>query len=222
MLPHPTKHGASLEILTALGCKYKNTREHVLHRRFNLGACWHSHVSHIFFTLFPESRVISNTTGRRRDGESSMEREKPAGVRRCGGEGWAASRTQRALVPGLRALGNGHTRPEQDLAQLLCCAQGQHPALQGLCSVLPLTGRTEKEETNKKPGNGPSLPFPHRCTVSNTPSTLHLYLPGQVRVPWGLRMSVLGRRCCPFPSPTHPASTAMCRVLCCVTPSMWR
>lgn len=70
-----------------------------------------------------------------------MEREKQAGVRRCRAQGWAASSTQRALVPGLRAW-DPHTQPQQDLAQLLGPAQG-HPRLY---SVLPLTGRTEKEK----------------------------------------------------------------------------
>lgn len=133
----------------------------------------------IFFTLFPESRVISNSTGRRRDGESSTEREKPAGVRRCRAQGWAASSTQRALVPGLRALGT-HTQPQQDLAQLLGPAQGQHPAIQGLCSILPLTGRIEKEE--KRSWEMAPASLPSRCTVSNTHSTSTpqpLYLPGR-------------------------------------------
>lgn len=146
--------------------------------------------SFLCFSL--RSRVISNTTARRRDRESSMEREKPAGVRRC-------RDTQRALVQSSEPWGQGHTQPEQDLAQLL----RQHPAIQGLCSVLPLTGRTEKEkEGKKKAGKWPQAPLPSRLYSQQHHLPLHLHLPGQGELPWGLR----GRRSCPFPSPTQPHS----------------
>lgn len=174
--PHPTKHRASLtlEILVALGCKYTNTREDALHGVFNPGgARWHSHVSHISFTLSPESRVISNSTGRRRDGGSSMEREKPAGVRRCRDEGSAAGGTQRALVPGLRALGTRThmARAGPGPAPVPCPrpAPGHPRTLQG-----PATHwqNSERKRRKKKAGKWPQPPLPsQRYSQQHTLST---------------------------------------------------
>lgn len=123
------------------------------------------------------------------------------------------------LFLGSEPWGPGHTRPEQDLAQLLCRAQGQHPAILGSCRVLPLTGRTGKEKEEKKSWEmapaSPSLTAVQSAThTQHWYLPLHLHLPGQVKLPWGLRVSVLGRRSCSFPSPTHPAAMVMCRVLC--------
>lgn len=174
--PHPTKHRASLTlaILVALGCKYTNTREDALHGVFNPGgARWHSHVSHISFTLSPESRVISNSTGRRRDGGSSMEREKPAGVRRCRDEGSAAGGTQRALVPGLRALGTRThmARAGPGPAPVPCPrpAPGHPRTLQG-----PATHwqNSERKRRKKKAGKWPQPPLPsQRYSQQHTLST---------------------------------------------------
>lgn len=125
----------------------------------------------------------------------------------------AAGTHREPLFLGSEPWGQGHTRPEQDLAQLLCCAQGQHPAIQGLCSVLTLTGRTGKEKELKKKSwemapTSPSLTAVQSATHSAQVS------PRAPRPPWAGSegkvtlgaQSVLGRRSCPFPSPTHPHS----------------
>lgn len=125
----------------------------------------------------------------------------------------AAGTHREPLFLGSEPWGQGHTWLEKDLAQLLCCAQGQHPAIQGLCSVLTLTGRTGKEKEFKKKtttGKWPQAPLPSQLYSQQHTQhkylPLHLDLPGQVKLPWRLRVSVLGRRSCPVPSPTHPHS----------------
>lgn len=115
------------------------------------------------------------------------------------------------LFLGSEPWGPGHTRPEQDLAQLLCRAQGQHPAIPGPSRVLPLTGRTGKEkEEKKKLGNGPSLPFPHSGTVSNTHSAL--VSPPAPPPPWagevtlGAQSECSGEEILLFPFSNTPSS----------------
>ena len=174
--------------------------------------------------LSPGNRVISNDPESRRDGGSPRR----GGSRLVSGaaetRAAAAGGTHRALVRGLSRGGPGRTRGQSRTwpgARAVPKASSQL-AEDRAGSILTLAGRTGKEKAGK--WHQPPLSSRlyglqsqrHVLSMSSSfgISLPHLHLPRQEKPPQGLRAGVLWRGACLFPSPTHPAPTATCRVLC--------